>query len=282
MPMKFFSIYLLVFLACCSAENGSDKSKSSNSLTTEHFVMTWNAEETTSEEIEHASNFCEEIYAKTADVIGADRMPDGRINVLFRGEGMQPDGRKIPPNVDSSGQINLYRFRQGGYLDAFAHELVHAIRINRIPNWELFFEEGFASAIAAIVYPEMVGFPLFGYERSKITSYLMQQDYFISLSEMRSRHRELNPRCMLQTYIPREDFFCYLHATYGMEKLLKFSNSEKTSQIGLYDEIWGKSFSELEAEWKNYTLGLYSTKEVKKTGEEYFQKTSAKYMPICR
>ncbi len=280
--MKFFSIYLLMFLGCGSAVNDSNTNQSSGSLTTKHFAFTWNVDETSAEEIEYASGFCEKIYTEVANLIGEDRMPEGRIQVSFKGEGMQTNGRKIPPNVDSSGRINLYRFRQGGYLDAFAHELVHAIRINSIPNWERFFEEGFASAIADVVYPEKTGFPLFGYERSKITSYLMQQDYFISLSEMRLKHRELNLRCQLQTYIPREDFFCYLRETYGTEKLLEFSNSNRTNEIGLYEEIWKKSFDELETEWEKYTLELHSAEEVMRIGEEYFEKTSAKYIPICR
>ncbi len=279
--MKFFSIYLLVFLACGPSERGDNKKQSPGSLITEHFVLTWNPEETSSEEIESASTFCEEIHAKLAEVIGLDRMPERKIIVSFNGEGMRANGRKIPPNVDASGRINLYRFR-GDYLDPFAHELVHAIRINRIPYWERFFEEGLASAIADLVYPEATGFPLYGYERSKITSYLMQQDYFISLGEMRSRHRELNLKCQLQTYIPREDFFCYLRVKYGTEKLLEFANSGKTNQIELYKDVWGKSFAALGSEWKNFTLALHSEEEVKRAGEEYFEKTAAKYIPICR
>ncbi len=280
--MKFLTILLLLFFACNSSGEGSQNATSSKMLSTEHFTFSWEEPETTPDEIDAATVFCEDIYDRLAKVIGEEKMPTGKIEVRFRGEGLRPNGRKIAPNVDALGRVNLYRFRQGGYLDTFAHELVHAVRINRVPNWERFFEEGFASAIADLIFPEQVGFPLFGYERSKITSYLMQQDYFITLSEVKSRHSELNLRCQLQTYIPREDFFCYLRRKYGIDQLLEFSNSPKTNEIDLYEEVWGKSFAELEDDWMKHTLDLHSKNDVEQTGSEYFEKTSARYIPICR
>lgn len=279
--MNHYLLCLLLFFSCSFSTKRSQES-TAQSLATTHFLLQWTAGETTREEIDEAVIFCEEIYSKMASVLGEERMPDHRINVIFGGEGLRPGQPKRTPNVDYRGQIRLYRFSQGGYLDPFPHELVHAIRANRVAQWERFFEEGFASAIAATIYPEKTGFPLFGYERSKIMAYLMSQDYFITLSEMKARHRELNLRCQLQTYIPREDFFYYLKETYGMDKLLAFAHSGRTSETVLYEEIWGKSFTDLEADWTAYVSNLHDPQEVKRTGEEYFEKTSARYIPVCK
>lgn len=277
--MKTIFLTFMLSMACGLAPR--EQAGQDQTVSTDHFTFSWNPSQTTGAEVAKAQSFCEDIYDKLANVIGEERMPSYKMMVLLEGNGMKENGSKTPPYVDRQGRIHLFKFRNEDYFEAFAHELVHAVRINRIPNWEPFFEEGLASTLADLIYRSQSGFPLFGYERSKIMAYFMQEENYISLSTLRARHRELNLKCQLRSYIPREDFFCYLRDEYGISKLLKFAYASQVGSLDLYRDVWGNSFEELESAWTQYTLSLHSEEEVQNTGEEYFTESTAKYFPPC-
>lgn len=250
---------------------------------TQHFILKWNTQETSSDEIDEALHFIEKVYNQERALFGDENMPARKIEVRLNGEGLIDGGKKANiPRVDGSGIMYLYRFPGGGYLEPFPHELVHAIRINNIPSWEPFFEEGLASSISSYLYPKKEGFPFFGYEQIKIASYLAIRDDYMPLIYLRTHHRIVNFQCQLQSYILREDFFTYLIQQYGIKKLISFANSDEVGHLDTYKKIWNKSFSELANEWRKQLVEKYPKSEIMTYGEEFLTKTPAKYQRICK
>ncbi len=247
----------------------------------QHFKYFWNPVHVNKEELDTAFHFCEQIYERMAKALGKDRMTAKKLIVTFNGEGLVPNRPKRAPNVDRYGRIHLYRFNDGGYFAAFAHELVHAIRVTEVANWERFFEEGVASAFSDLIYPEKMGFPLFGYPRAQIAAYLLQRPDNIPLQIMREKHLQLNMKCQLQSYILREDFFCYLIEKYGSDKLINFAYSNEVGQLNGYESTWGHSFDKLIQDWEQHLKTLYPFEQIETLGQEYLQNTPAKYIPIC-
>ena len=250
---------------------------------TEHFVLVWNNEETKVDEITEAKKLAEETFRRLNDILGEENMPEDKLIVIFGGEGMDPKTRaKKTPHVDLQGRINLFRFDPEGYLGAFPHELVHAIRINEIPRWEPFFEEGLASSLAYFLNPKISKFPRFGYPLNLVAGYWLTSGSYIPLSTMRSKHRTLNLKCQIQTYILREDFFNYLNTKYGLKKLVSFAHSQKVGALEEYQKTWGKSFEELTKEWEvDLKQRFKSIEDSKEQIDSYFKNTSAQYFPVC-
>ena len=122
--------------------------------------------------------------------------------------------------------------------------------MNNVPQWEPFFEEGLASAIAYYLYPKRAGFPRFGYDLDLVAGYWLNSKRVIPLDTMRLQHSWLNLKCQLQTYVAREDFFNYLIVNYGLEKIVSFAYAKNVRSLELYQSIWKKSFKELSIAWE--------------------------------
>ncbi len=262
---------------------GSIPSRFNEKDFSEHFVYVWNYGETTSEEITEAKVFAEEVYMKLEKVVGEANMPQEQLIITFGGEGVdRTRGRKRTPHVDNSGRIHLYRFDQGGYLSVLPHEMVHAIRINEIPIWNGFFEEGFASAIAYQLYPQMGGFPRFSHSLALIAGYWLTSGRGIPLETIRKQHSRLNLKCQLQTYVTREDFFNYLAGQGGVTKLVDFAYSRDVGSLEGYKRVWNKPFSELASDWeKDLKRRFEALSNTEVQIENYFETTSARYIPVC-
>lgn len=251
----------------------------------DHFVYFWNSGETDTQEIVEAGAFAEEVFMRLSKLLGESNMPENKLIITFRGEGVDlRRQKKKTPHVDFQGRIHLYRFEGEGYLGVLPHEMVHATRMGSERMWERFFEEGLASAISYYLYPERMGFPRFGYDLDLVAGHWLESENGnIPLIQMRREHNRLNLKCQLQTYVTREHFFTYLAETHGIEKLVEFGNRENAGELSLYKEIWGKSFEILASEWEGELRRRYANiPNAKNEMEEFFESTSAKYIPVCK
>ncbi|MCE7993078.1 MAG: hypothetical protein HEP71_13910 [Roseivirga sp.] len=249
----------------------------------EHFVLQWNAGQSSEKEIDEAAAFAEEAYSKLSDLLGKENMPTVKLIMTFRGEGVDPETyKKSVPHVDGQGRIHLYRFDSGGYLGAVAHEMVHAVRVNTLPRWERFFEEGLASAIAYHLYPNTKAFARYGYPLDVVAGYWLVSGKGIPLETMRVQHNRLNLKCSFQTYVMREDFFNYLAETYGMKKLMAFAYAANVGHVDAYPEHWDKPFGELVSDWENDLRKRYHAYEgAEGLADEYFKNTPVRYSKAC-
>lgn len=249
----------------------------------DHFVLQWNAGQSSSEEIAEASVFAEETFSKLTQLLGQQHMPTEKLIMTFRGEGVDPETyKKSVPHVDGQGRIHLYRFESGGYLGALAHEIVHAIRVNALPRWERFFEEGLASAIAYHLYPDTKTFARYGYPLEVVAGYWLVSGKGIPMETMRVQHNRLNLKCSFQTYVMREDFFNYLVVNYKMEKLLAYAYSEDVGYIDAYQDHWAKTFAQLVSEWELDLRKRYNAYEgATELAGEYFKNTPVQYSKAC-
>lgn len=279
----FILLFLFTTVTAWTQTKGVVPSDYDHTDYTDHFVLLWNDGETKATEIDEAKIFAEEAYAKIAKVFGVTNMPGEQLIITFRGEGVdKKTRRKRTPHVDYQGRIHLYRFDQGGYLSVLPHEMVHAIRINKVARWERFFEEGLASAIAYHLYPDKAGFPRFGYSLDLIAGYWLTSGKGIPLETMRSDHSRLNLKCQLQTYVAREDFFNYLNSKYGTDKLVEFAYTNQVGTLEQYKSTWGKTFNQLIVEWEADLRKRYGKIENPQGQiDEYFSTTSARYIPVC-
>lgn len=250
---------------------------------TKHFLLFWNEKETSENEISTARETLEVIHNKVKNILGNHEVLPNKFIVTFNGEGVKSNNIRKIPHVDQQGRIHLYRYKRVGYLQAFPHEFIHAIRINKNRNWDPFFEEGFASVISSYLRNSTSGFPLFGFNRTEVAAYFYhKKNLFIPIHTLQSKHYKINYKCQLQSYIIREDFFAYLLKTYGLEKLLTFSEHKQAGILSLYPKIWGYSFSKLVQEWETEINTKYAQKYLNQTGHEFITKSPAKFIPLCK
>jgi len=247
-----------------------------------HFVYQWNSGETTEAEIDEAAILAEDVYQKLTRVFGKQYMPSAKLIITFGGEGLnRKTGKKRTPNVDFQGRTHLYRFDMGGYLTPLPHELVHAVRVGRV-NWQGFFEEGIASGIAYHLYPERKGFPRFGFSLDLIAGYWLNSGKAIPMRTMLNQHRRLNLKCQLQTYVLREDFFNYLINQHGLNNLVNLAYSELLGSDEGYTKHFGKSLETLAEKWEaDLAKRFKKIDQADALVSDYFQNTSAKYIPVC-
>ncbi len=69
-----------------------------------------------------------------------------------------------------------------------------------------------------------------------------------------------------QNYFANVSFFGYLVETYGYEKMLYFSVQDFTKIT--FEEYFGKSYKELESDWKQYLIDNIKGGELLVYGEE--------------
>lgn len=284
--MGKLTLVVLMFSSCLvfGQTKGELSGRFNSKTESDHFVLQWNEGQSSEKEIQEAAIYAEEVYSRLSGLLGKTNMPTVRLIITFRGEGVDPKTyKKSVPHVDGQGRIHLYRFEAGGYLGAMAHEMVHAVRVNTLPRWERFFEEGLASAIAHYLYPDTNAFARYGYPLDVVAGYWLVSGKGIPLETMRQQHNRLNLKCSFQTYVMREDFFNYLTVHYGVDKLLAYAYSDKVGDVDAYPEYWGKRFTELVEEWELDLRKRYHAYDgAAAMAVEYFKNTPVQYSKACQ
>lgn len=283
--MRLF--YSLLFLSSVITLVGQTQGELSTRFDSQregdHFVYQWNVVETNKAEIDEVESLAEEAFDHLTRIFGSERMPDKKMIITLRGEGVdRKTGRKHTPHVDRQGRIHLYRFDKGGYLNELPHEMVHAVRIRKVTYWQGFFEEGIASGVAYHLYPKSTGFPRFGYSLDLIAGYWLTSGKLIPMKILEQNHNRLNLKCQLQSYVLREDFFNYLINQYGLEGLVALSYAEDLGTDKGYERYTGKSFDALVADWEQDLTKRYEQiDQAEALVDEYFNNTTARYIPVC-
>jgi hypothetical protein len=226
----------------------------------EHLALLADEGAATTAEAEAIMAYGESVYGPIAGILGEDRLPNRKVEVLLMGTGL---GRY----VDADGRIVLHRHSAplGGYLDAFAHELTHALRYDywqQHGTWAWssfgFFEDGLAEFVAITVDPDKAGFPFFGFAEDVVAGYWVTSGQAIPHDILRPRNQELNAPCDHQAYTQRASWFHYIDETYGRTTTLAIAYApvEVTDSVtrGLID----RSLSELDAEWEAWITARYT------------------------
>lgn len=219
-----------------------------------------------------------QLYRKTLEFVHDE--PDDKVKVVFRGRArVGPDQRSDYPLVDSEGVIHLFRFTDDfeNYFHAFVHELVHALRIDRVESADWFFEEGFAEFVRLRVYEPMQGFPWHGFSPSVVAAGHIVEGSAIPLEALRERHEQLNRPCRAQAYALRAAFFEWLGDKFGDQKLLNMSQEPLAGQEEHYVEYFGLPFSTLAADWQEDMRTQHDAEKF----SEYQTSTPIVHIPLC-
>ena len=251
-------------------------------LESDHFVIKAVAG-TEPETLEMAVSRGEAYYEAIHEILGYE--PKAKVIVQLRGDAEQPDGSWGYPRVDSFGQIHLYKFTQEpeSYFNALAHELVHVFRFRRSTGTDWFFEEGFAEFVARRVSSSLDGFPWYGYPVDLVAGQWLASGDDVPLELLRTRHRDLNLPCKLQSYSMRASFFLYLAEAHGTDRLLEMSNQKPAGEPSQYEEFFGADFATLEARWRAHALEKYSALEKADIlAKQYRTQSPAQYSNVCQ
>lgn len=208
----------------------------------------------------------------------------GRIVVLMNGPSEKPDGSRGIPHVDREGRVHLYRFgpTHHDYLSAFAHELVHALRIGRMPHHDWFFEEGFAEFVALRVNDERRGFPWYGFPVDVVAGQWVVDDADLPLALVRERHAAINLPCKLQVYALRGSFFHDLGHRFGDAAILALAGRERAGALEDYASMLGVDFDNLVASWREGLRGRYlAIEDAADQARRYRTESPARYQSLC-
>ncbi len=211
-------------------------------------------------------------------------VPDHRITVILEGPAERPDGSWGRPHVDGLGRVHLYRYgpTHHDYQGAFAHELVHAMRIGRMPHHDWFFEEGLAEFLALRVDDDLRGFPWYGYPVDLVAGQWLDSGAAIPLATLRRDHRRVNGPCRAQAYALRSAFFDWLGRAHGDGPVLEMAHRARAGKLEDYSAIFGEPFEDLAADW--HAALEESFREMENAAERaraYRKETPIQYMPVC-
>lgn len=204
--------------------------------------------------------------------------------VLMNGPSERPDGSRGIPHVDLAGRVHLYRFgpTHHDYLSAFAHELVHVLRIGRMPHHDWFFEEGFAEFVALRINEDRRGFPWYGFPVEVVAGQWVVDGSDIPLALVRERHGTVNLPCKLQVYALRGAFFHDLGHRFGDAAVLELAAQERAGAVENYAAILGVGFDALVAEWREGLRNRFlSIADAADQVHRYRTESPARYQPLC-
>ena len=249
---------------------------------TEHVRWVWTDDAMDAEDRELVQEWGEATYREVAEKLGIRR--DERTVVLMNGPSARPDGSWGIPHVDSGGRVHLYRFgpTHHDYLSAFAHELVHSFRADRLPHHDWFFEEGFAELVALLVNDGTRGFPWYDFPVDVVAGQWVAADLDLPMPMLRERHRELNLPCQLQVYALRGSFFEDLGRRFGDAALLEMASRERAGAQEDYRDVLGADLDTLAREWRERLLARWAAiEDAAAQAERYRTESPAKYQPMC-
>lgn len=206
--------------------------------------------------------------------------PDHKPLVVLRGQARSGPGvRGDYPYVDDHGIIHLFRFAPDvrNYFNAFAHELVHALRIERKDGADWFFEEGFAEFVRLRVDDGTEGFPWFGHPVAVAAAGYVVEGTAIPLPALRERHVELNQPCRAQSYVLRAAFFDWLGRRYGDDKVLAMSREDRAGSEAHYLTHFGEPLAALAARWEDEARAHHDASAFRAWRED----TPIRFVPLC-
>lgn len=254
-----------------------------HSKDSEHFRCAWNDENLTSRDVIALIQIGEDYYDAIHEMLGG-QVTANRILVLLNGPAQQPDGSWGTPKVDAYGRIHLYQYgpTYHDYVGAFAHELVHAMRMGRNRTNDWFFEEGLAEFIALRVDEPLRGFPWYDTPVIVVAGQWVAADEDIPLATLRENHKKINIPCKVQSYTLRSSFFDYLGREHGDDAVLKMAKKKDAGSADDYEEFFGAEFNTLVAEWRIDLLKSYEViEDAEAQAKKYRTETPAQYMPVC-
>jgi hypothetical protein len=279
------TLFLILLLSSVSAF-----ANLSLSISTDHFLIESSNPKIARAEAIKISEMAEEYYQRLSNYLGKENTP-AKINIVLEGNAYDEATHQFNyPNVDPAGVVHLYIFpgESYSYSEGLPHELVHAFRTKTWGGKSHqdymkgfgFVEEGFAEFASIQVAPEFVGFVRYGYPLAVVVGSLIEGKKEIPLSVLFDHH-EINPKCIAQAYPLRASFFSYLNETFGKEKVFKLAYSSDVTK-STFEDIFGRPFDELVAQWKSYAEKSYSsTPNAETLKKDYVEKTPVKYFPTC-
>jgi hypothetical protein len=255
-------------------------------LTTTNFDVEWDEPTSTEAEAKAVADRAEKARAKYVELIGDGRVGDAHMYIRLAGEGK---GRKYPSVEAETRDIRLYRYPgPGGEYDAsIPHELVHAIRWARWRKPErqteigLFYEEAFAEMLAREAGLPSTGFPLYGVDPNVAAATFFERGEALPIQRIINEHRDVNFRCMAQTYVERVAFMAYLRRRVGFEKLVTLADVDAPLNIDLFEEQLGVKLPEVIASFEKEARATGQRPEAREAGKAYREKTPIRLFPIC-
>jgi hypothetical protein len=248
---------------------------------TEHLQFVWSDDAVSDEGIARLQGKGERYYTAIFEMLG--HAPAGKIEISLGGAAQGPDGWNVP-HVDGSGRVHLFRFgaSEDDYVDSFAHELVHAMRIDRMPHYDWFFEEGLAEFIALRMEERLEGFPWYGFPVTAVAGRLLTEGEDIPLTVLRERHHEINLLCRAQAYPLRASFFDYLGKEYGEDAVLALAKEDEAGAVGDYEKHLGLPWEALVEDWRAGLRAAYDAiEDAAEQAERYRSETAIRYTPLC-
>jgi hypothetical protein len=272
-------------LAGCRPAPPAPATAPSGALTTPHFTLAFPGEPESVAEAVGAR--AEEAYARLHALLGAARMPAGRLSLRLAGEG----GPGQYPTVDAkTGEILLFRYPGpgGGYEASLAHELVHALRWSlwtdpaRQTDAFLFLEEGFAEILAAEAGFPSGGFPTFGFPAAVAAGAWLKSGRDLPIPELVRRHTALNFRCMAQAYPLRLSFMSYLRQRFGLAPLIALAYAEAPLRPEDLERAFGAGLAALAADWRAWALREHeAVADADAQAKAYLERTPIRYFDVC-
>jgi hypothetical protein len=261
-------------------------------LSTEHFQLSWNAGESSPEEVEEVRSALEPMWTGLSGWLGASRMPAGTIQVQLEGDGMKPNAPPAFPRVGAKGRVHLFRFPgvSGSYVRQLVHETVHSTRymIGLVERHQAdyttgygFVEEGFAEMVAREIEPSQPGFPLFGFSLEVAAGAWVSSGEDIPMTILMGR-QDLNERCMGKAYPQRASFMKFLSETFGKDSLLALAYSERPVTEELYLALFGQSSAQLTAAWRTWALARLTLVPTGAEQATQYRQSPVQYFPICK
>lgn len=281
---RIHPLYCLVPMAIAlgiSPAKARENQALAHRIETESLVLEW-TDSPDSTEVDAVTSEATRLYESISELLG--ERPQGKVTIVLGGPAERPGGQRDHPRVDSKGRILLFRFRPefDSYLDALGHEMVHAFRFERRFSVDWFFEEGFAEFIELRVNPSMAGFPWFDFPVGLVAGQWLASGEGIPLSTLRERHNELNLGCRAQSYALRSAFFDWLGHAHGDRLVLEAAKSKSAGALTDYEKFFGKSFTELESDWRQSLLATYrAMPDVDAQAKRYRLESPIRYQKVC-
>jgi hypothetical protein len=255
-------------------------------LTTPNFDVEWDEPTSTEAEAKAVADRAEAARAKYAELIGDGRLGDAHMYIRLAGEGK---GRKYPSVEAETRDIRLYRYPgPGGEYDAsIPHELVHAIRWARWRKPErqtdvgLFFEEAFAEMLAREAGLPSTGFPLYGVDPNIAAASFLDRGELLPITRIVNEHRDVNFRCMAQTYVERVAFILHVRRRVGFEKLVTLADFDGPLNVDVLEQHVGVKLPELIASFDKELRATAQRPDFKESAKTFREKTPIRLFPIC-
>ncbi len=241
----------------------------------------------TESEIRRVRDLAERAYTRYAQVLGPDRMPSRTIAIRLAGDAADGQVSTVSPE---SGAIVLYRHPGpgGGYESSLAHELMHAVRwdiwkqANLRTEPFLFLEEGLAELMAIEAGLPSTGFPTYGHDIVLAAGTWIASDLDLPISELVTRHSQLNFRCMPQAYTLRLSFLLFVRERVGLDALVDVAFDPRPLSLARLEATLGAPIEAVARTWRGHALrqfaGLNGREQRRR---DYLEGTPVRYFTVC-